>query len=196
MNLNDIEILVVDVDGVLTDGGLVINGDGSEAKIFNVQDGHGIKLWQRVGLKVAFLSGRPSEPTLRRAEQLKIDYCLTGCLDKLPRFKELLKEAGLQAKNAAFVGDDLPDLPAIRYAGFGVAVVERQHEQATSRETLANGDDPRMVLSRTGAVREQHTDLSRFAGSHAGDHPAVVGDLHVHSLADSRPRAHRRGWPL
>ena len=148
INLNDIKMLVVDVDGVLTNGGLVINSDGSEAKIFNVQDGHGIKLWQRAGLEVTFLSGRASEPTKRRAEQLKVDHCLTRCLDKLPIFKELLKETNLEAKNAAYIGDDLPDLPVIRYSGFGVAVANAVDEvrQHADFVTVRSGGD--------GAVRE------------------------------------------
>ncbi len=73
-NLADIEMLVLDVDGVLTDGTLIINADGSESKAFNVLDGHGIRMWQRAGLKVAFFSGRASEATKHRAKQLEVEY--------------------------------------------------------------------------------------------------------------------------
>ena len=121
-NLSQIQLLVVDVDGVLTDGALIVNADGSESKTFNALDGHGIRLWRRAGLKVAFLSGRNSEPTNRRAEQLEVDYCIQDCHDKLSALKELLGQAGLSADKAAYIGDDLPDLPAIRYVGFAVAV--------------------------------------------------------------------------
>jgi 3-deoxy-D-manno-octulosonate 8-phosphate phosphatase (KDO 8-P phosphatase) len=122
INLADIQLLVLDVDGVLTDGALIINGDGSETKSFNSLDGHGIRMWRRAGLKVVFLSGRLSEPTRYRAEQLGIDYCFQDCHNKLPALEELVGKLGLSALNVACVGDDLPDLPLMRYAGFGVAV--------------------------------------------------------------------------
>lgn len=121
-NLARIKLLVVDIDGVLTDGTLIINADGSESKSFNTLDGHGIRLWRRAGLKVAFLSGRDSAATKHRAQQLEVDYCIQDCHNKLPALKELLEQAALSAGETAYIGDDLPDLPAIRYVGFGVAV--------------------------------------------------------------------------
>ena len=96
-NLSQIQLLVLDVDGVLTDGAIIVNADGSESKNFSVLDGHGIKLWKRAGLKVAFLSGRTSEPTEHRARRLEVDYCLQDCHDKLPALEKLLKEAKLSA---------------------------------------------------------------------------------------------------
>jgi len=139
INLADIQILVMDVDGVLTDGTLVINADGSESKGFNSLDGHGIRMWQRAGLKVALLSGRGSEPTQRRAQQLEIDHCIQDCHNKLPALKELAEKLGLTAEAIAYIGDDLTDLPSIRYAGFGVAVanavdeVKRYADYVTTR---------------------------------------------------------------
>jgi 3-deoxy-D-manno-octulosonate 8-phosphate phosphatase (KDO 8-P phosphatase) len=121
MNLNDIQMLVLDVDGVLTDGTLLINADGSESKAFNSQDGHGIRMWQRAGLQVALLSGRSSEPTRRRAEQLEINYVFEDCHNKLDIMKLLLEQAGLQPKAVAYIGDDLTDLPVMRYVGFSAA---------------------------------------------------------------------------
>ena len=88
INPADIKFLVMDVDGVLTDGTVMVNSDGSEGKLFNLQDGHGIRMWQRAGLKVAFLSGRFSKATECRAEQLQIDYCVQDCFEKLPEFKK------------------------------------------------------------------------------------------------------------
>ena len=128
VNLSDIQLLVLDVDGVLTDGNLIINADGSESKAFSVFDGQGIWLWKRAGLKVAFLSGRVSEPTKHRARQLEIDYCLQDCLDKLDAIKKLLRQVELSAGKAAYIGDDLLDLPPIRYVGFGVAVANAADE--------------------------------------------------------------------
>jgi 3-deoxy-D-manno-octulosonate 8-phosphate phosphatase (KDO 8-P phosphatase) len=147
-NLADIELLVMDVDGVLTDGTVMINGDGSEGKFFNLLDGHGIRMWRRAGGKCAFLSGRFSQATKYRAEQLDIDYCVQDCIDKLPVLKELLEQAGIPAKKTAYIGDDLLDLPAIRYVGFGVAVanaVDEVKEEANYVTTRRGGE---------GAVRE------------------------------------------
>ena len=127
-NLADIQLLAVDVDGVLTDGTVIINGDGSEGKFFNLLDGHGIRMWQRAGLKVAFLSGRFSEATKYRAEQLDVDYCVQDCFEKLPALKKLLEQLGLSANRAAYIGDDLMDLPVIRYVGFGAAVANAVDE--------------------------------------------------------------------
>jgi len=126
--LENIELLVLDVDGVLTDGSIIINADGSESKSFSLLDGHGIRMWRRAGLKVAFLSGRETEATKYRAEQLKVDYCLQGCHFKLPALKKLLEEIGLSPEKVACIGDDLLDLPVIKYVGFGAAVANAVDE--------------------------------------------------------------------
>jgi len=121
-NFADIQMLVLDVDGVLTDGTLVIHSDGGESKFFNTHDGHGIRMWQRAGLKVALLSGRASEATRRRAEQLNIEYVFEDCFDKLPVLEEFLEQVGLSPEAVAYIGDDLMDLPVMRFVGFGAAV--------------------------------------------------------------------------
>jgi 3-deoxy-D-manno-octulosonate 8-phosphate phosphatase (KDO 8-P phosphatase) len=128
INFADIQMLILDVDGVLTDGTLFIHSDGSESKCFNTLDGHGIKMWQRAGLKVALLSGRASEPTKRRAEQLKIEYVFEDCHEKLPMLQKFLEQLGLSPEAVAYIGDDLTDLPVIRYVGFGVAVANAVDE--------------------------------------------------------------------
>ncbi|MDD5063327.1 MAG: HAD-IIIA family hydrolase [Phycisphaerae bacterium] len=147
-NLADIKLLVMDVDGVLTNGTVIINGDGTEGKSFNLQDGHGIRMWQKAGLKVAFLSGRFSQATKYRAEQLEVHYCLQDCFEKLPVLKKLLKDMGVSAKDTAYIGDDLLDLPAIKYVGFGAAVANAVDEvkDAADYVTTRHGGD--------GAVRE------------------------------------------
>jgi 3-deoxy-D-manno-octulosonate 8-phosphate phosphatase (KDO 8-P phosphatase) len=138
-NLANIQMLALDVDGVLTDGTIVINADGSESKFFNSLDGHGIRMWKRAGLQVALVSGRKSEPTQRRAEQLEIEHVFENCHDKLPVFAEYIKKLGLSPENVAYVGDDLPDLPLMRFVGFGVAVanavdeVKRYADYVTTR---------------------------------------------------------------
>jgi len=147
-NLTDIQLLVLDVDGVLTDGTVTINADGSESKSFNVLDGHGIRMWQRAGLKVAFLSGRFSKATNHRAEQLEVDCCIQDCFEKLPALKKLLEQLGLSANKTAYIGDDLLDLPVIRYVGFGAAVanaVDEVKDTADYVTTHSGGN---------GAVRE------------------------------------------
>lgn len=140
VNLQKIQLLLLDVDGVLTDGGILIHADGSESKQFNVYDGHRIKMWQRAGLRCGFLSGRQSEATARRAEQLEAAFVLQGCTEKLPAFEQLLSDARLSAEQVAYVGDDLMDLPLLRRVGFAVAVanaveeVRRQADYVTVRE--------------------------------------------------------------
>ena len=131
-NLANIKLLVLDVDGVLTDGGMVVNADGTESRFFNALDGHGIRLWHRAGLKVAFISGREVEATRHRAEQLEAEYVFQNCFDKLSALKKLLEELRLSPREVACIGDDLPDLPMITYVGFSAAVANavdevRQH---------------------------------------------------------------------
>ena len=127
-NLEDIKLLAMDVDGVLTDGTIVVNADGSETKFFSVLDGHGIRLWHRAGLTTALISGRASAPTEHRARRLEISYVFEDCHYKLPVLEKLLDEIGLSPENAAYIGDDLPDLPLIRHVGFGVAVANAVDE--------------------------------------------------------------------
>ncbi len=141
-------MLVLDVDGVLTDGTLVINSDGSESKFFNSQDGHAIKMWQRAGLQVAILSGRASEPTRHRAKQLEIEYVFEDCINKLPVLEEFLKQINLPPDSVAYIGDDVVDLPVMRFVGFSAAVanavddVKKQADYVTIRR------------GGSGAVRE------------------------------------------
>ena len=147
-NLADIQLLVLDVDGVLTDGTLTINPDGRESKSFNALDGHGIRLWQRAGLKVAFLSGRTSEPTKHRAEQLQIDYLLEECYNKLEGLQRIAQQTELSREQIAYVGDDLTDIPAMKYAGFNAAVanaIDEVKQHANYITTCQGGK---------GAVRE------------------------------------------
>ena len=147
-NFSNIKLLALDVDGVLTDGAIVVDGDGVESKFFNVQDGHGMRLWLRSGLKIALFSGRVSPPTEIRAKQFGIEYVFQDCYDKLPVLERFLEQQGLSAEEVAYVGDDLPDLPSIRRVGFGAAVanaVDEVKEHADFVTTRPGG---------AGAVRE------------------------------------------
>lgn len=147
-DLRGIELLVLDVDGVLTDGRVFIHSDGTESKGFSILDGHGIRMWQRAGLRVALLSGRASEATARRAQELEIAHVIQGAKFKLPALKELLERLGLSPQQAAYVGDDVMDLPIVRYVGLGVAVanaVDELKEHADYVTARRGGE---------GAVRE------------------------------------------
>ncbi len=157
-DLGAIELLVLDVDGVLTDGRIIIHADGGESKCFHILDGHGIRMWQRAGLKVALLSGRLSQATARRAEELQITQVVQDCHFKLPALKQLLKDLRVPAERAAYVGDDLMDLPAVRHVGFGVAVanaVDELKEHADYVTTRAGGQ---------GAVREVIEHILKSSG--------------------------------
>ncbi|MHC4619109.1 MAG: KdsC family phosphatase [Planctomycetota bacterium] len=147
-NLADIELLVLDVDGVLTDGTVAVNADGTESKFFNSLDGHGIRLWQRAGLKVAFISGRLCEPVNWRARELEVDYVLQDCHNKLPALQKLLEQLHLSPGQVACVGDDVTDLPMIKYAGFGAAVANAVDEVKQNADYVTTRPGGR------GAVRE------------------------------------------
>jgi 3-deoxy-D-manno-octulosonate 8-phosphate phosphatase (KDO 8-P phosphatase) len=157
-DLDKIELLVLDVDGVLTDGGLIVNCDGTESKMFNALDGHGIRMWRRAGLKVAFLSGRYSDPTDHRARQLDVEYCIQNCHNKLDSIKQLLEEANITPDKVAFVGDDLMDIPVIRYVGFGAAVAD------AADETRHYADFVTTLNGGGGAVREVIEYILKQAG--------------------------------
>lgn len=116
-----IKLLVLDVDGVLTDGRVVYDADGREIKYFDVQDGHGLKLLQRTGVEVALLSGRESNVNRIRAKELGIEELHEDCKIKLPVFEGILSAHNLPAEEVAFMGDDLIDLPPMRAAGLALA---------------------------------------------------------------------------
>ena len=144
----DIKLLAMDVDGVLTDGTIILDGAGGESKRFNLHDGHGIKLWHRAGLETALISGRESAATTARAEQLSIKYVSQGQKKKLPAFESLLAETGLSAGQVAYIGDDLLDLPIVVRAGLGVAVANAVDELKERADMVTNS------CGGAGAVRE------------------------------------------
>ena len=117
-----IRLAVFDVDGTLTDGRLWYGEDGRETKVFHVHDGLGLKLLQTHGVQVALITARISHPVALRAEELKIAHVYQGQSDKLACFLELLEALGLTPEQAAFIGDDLPDLRPMGQAGLAVAV--------------------------------------------------------------------------
>jgi 3-deoxy-D-manno-octulosonate 8-phosphate phosphatase (KDO 8-P phosphatase) len=120
--VQQIRLLVLDVDGVLTDGRLHFGPDGEVLKVFHVQDGHGIKQLARAGVTVALLSGRSSPMVAARARELGVEHVLQGVEDKLPVFERLCATLKLSASAAACVGDDTPDVPLMRRVGLAFAV--------------------------------------------------------------------------
>ena len=117
-----VKLLLFDVDGVLTDGRLVIGDDGQEYKAFNSRDGHGIKMLQRNGVAVGIITGRTSEVVKHRVKDLGIEYTRQGCREKLPAYRQLIAELGLAPEQTAYVGDDVVDLPIMLEAGLAIAV--------------------------------------------------------------------------
>jgi len=116
-----LQLLLLDVDGVLTDGSVAIHGDGSEAKRFYIRDGAALVWAQRAGLRVGFLSGRHSEATRRRASELGISILVQGEPDKRAGYSKILAAAHLTDEQVAFMGDDLFDLPILRRVGLSAA---------------------------------------------------------------------------
>ncbi|MGF1644360.1 MAG: KdsC family phosphatase [Thiotrichales bacterium] len=118
----DIELVIFDVDGVLTDGSLFVGDDGQEYKAFNSKDGHGIRMLHHAGVRSAILTGRSSEVVKHRARDLDIELVLQGHRDKRPAFAQLLEQTGLNRQQVAYVGDDVVDLPVMVQVGFAIAV--------------------------------------------------------------------------
>lgn len=117
-----VRLLILDVDGVLTDGGLIWQADGQESKVFHVHDGHGIRLVQRAGIEVALLTGRSSQVVAHRAEDLGIQLVVQGSRDKLADYEKMLEQRKLEDRDVAYVGDDLVDVPVFKRVGLSVAV--------------------------------------------------------------------------
>jgi 3-deoxy-D-manno-octulosonate 8-phosphate phosphatase (KDO 8-P phosphatase) len=143
-----VRMLVLDVDGVLTDGRLFYGPKGEMLKAFHVRDGHGIKQVAAAGITVAIISGRKSAAVLRRAKELGIRHVTQGASDKLGALRKLAKARRVSLEECACVGDDTPDAPILAAAGVGVAVADA-HQDA-----LAVAD---LVTTRPGghgAVRE------------------------------------------
>ncbi len=116
-----VTLLLSDVDGVLTDGRVILNSDGSESKQFHVRDGVGIMWAQRVGLEVGLLSARISAATTQRAAQLKIPLVVQGAESKLKAYEKILKKNHLTDADVAYIGDDLIDLPVLSRVGLSAA---------------------------------------------------------------------------
>ncbi len=155
-----IRLLVLDVDGVLTDGGLFFGDDGQEYKMFNSRDGHGMRMLQDAGIPIAIITGRQSEVVKHRMENLGVAHVYQGQREKLPAFEALLKEIGLAAEQVAYVGDDVVDLPILTRAGLAIAVQDahalvKQHAHWTTPQGGGRGavrDVCEMIMQAQGSL--------------------------------------------
>jgi len=143
-----IELILSDVDGVLTDGGVFFDNQGIEIKKFCIRDGLGIKLWQKAGFKFGVLTARNSHIVKVRAAELNVEIVRQGFEDKLPVAKEVIAELGLSPEQVCQIGDDLTDLPVMRYVGLGVAVADAAPEVRELADYVTS------VPGGRGAVRE------------------------------------------
>lgn len=143
-----IKLLVLDVDGTLTDGGVYMDGLGGEFKRFDIHDGMGIVRLRAAGVRTAFLSGRRSEATAQRAADLGVELLFNGVREKLPVLRSLLSDLSLSAEEAAYMGDDVNDVDCLRAAGLAFAPADAVSEAKAAADfvTSAKGGG--------GAVRE------------------------------------------
>ncbi|MBK1873398.1 HAD hydrolase family protein [Marinobacter sp. 1-3A] len=154
-----IKLVALDVDGIMSDGKIYFSANGDELKGFNILDGLGLKQLMAAGITVAVITGRSSPLTEKRMNDLKITHLMQGREDKKIALQELVSTLGIAPENIAYMGDDLPDLPAIRYAGLGVTVpngywLVKEHADYCTHAT-----------GGSGAVREL-CDLLLTAGGH------------------------------
>ena len=119
--LKKIKLLILDVDGVMTDGRIIFDSNGIESKFFNVKDGHGIKMLQRSGIEIGIISGRESLVVSNRAVELGIGQVYQKSLDKLVPYRQMLEATGLVDEQVAFMGDDVIDIPLLKRVGFAAA---------------------------------------------------------------------------
>jgi 3-deoxy-D-manno-octulosonate 8-phosphate phosphatase (KDO 8-P phosphatase) len=153
-----IKLLLLDVDGVLTDGKIYLDDNGQETKAFDIHDGHGITLLHRAGIQVGIISGRSSKSVEFRAKELSIQEVHQGVADKMKVYEEILNRRHLKDQDVAYIGDDLMDLPLLRRVGLSV-VVANAHEAVKK-----NVDWVTKKEGGAGAVREVVDHLLRCQG--------------------------------
>jgi len=152
MNLTEkcrpVELILSDVDGVLTDGGIIYDNNGVETKRFCVRDGQGIAMWLRRGGRFGLVTARNSHVVEVRAAQLGVSLVRQGVQDKLSVVRQLMSELALSVEQTAYIGDDLPDLAALEFVGLGIAVADACTEVREAADLVTESGGGR------GAVRE------------------------------------------
>lgn len=146
--IKSVKLLALDVDGVMTDGRIIYDDEGKETKVFDVKDGHGIKLLMRAGIDVAIITARESNVVLHRAKNLGIELVYQKAMDKVVALEDILKRKGLISEQVAYIGDELVDIPLLRKVGFAAAVKDAVDDvkKYVDYVTVKNGG--------YGAVRE------------------------------------------
>ena len=157
-----VQLLLLDVDGVLTDGGVTWNNQGIESKTFNIRDGLGLRLWQRAGGQTGIVTGRSSHVVQLRADELGIGIVRQGVADKLETVAGILAETGIGWEQTAFIGDDLPDLAVIARSGVGIAVADAAAEVRAAAAVVTS------LPGGRGSVREAIERLLKARGSWDG----------------------------
>lgn len=161
-----VRLLVFDVDGVLTDGRLLIGDNGVEYKAFHTRDGHGMKMLRESGVELAVITGRRSRLVADRMASLGITHVHQGHAEKLPVFRDLIAELGMDTQAAAYVGDDVVDLPIMTRAGFAVAVADahplvREHAHWCTVSPGGRGAAREvcdLIMSAQGTLEEAHRE--------------------------------------
>ena len=153
-----IKLLLCDVDGVLTDGTIAIDHEGKEAKHFSTLDGYGIRMWRQAGFTAGIITGRDAPCIYHRAKNLGIEIVHTGTFAKLESVLKIAAEQKLSLEEIAYIGDDYPDLPAIRAVGLGVAVPHAPQELKNAAEYLTQRP------GGYGAVRDVIDQIFRIKG--------------------------------
>lgn len=156
-----IRVLALDVDGVLTDGGLRFDTQGDAGKTFSVRDGFGLTLLREVGIELAIITGRQSGSVRARAAELGITHVLEGIRDKASALRELAQQCGVELDNIAYLGDDWPDLTALRIAGFAGAPADAEPDVRAHCHWISSR------LGGHGAVREFAEMLLEWRGQRA-----------------------------
>ena len=159
---DDIQLLILDVDGVLTDGSVLLADDGSELKRFNAKDGAAIRWWLRTGRQMAWISGRESPAVLRRAQDLGVQHVYQHALKKLEVYTDLLEQLELCPERTACMGDDMMDLPILIRCGFSIAVADAMPEVRDRADLVTERPGGR------GAVAEAVRFLLRASGDYQG----------------------------
>lgn len=158
-----VKLLLLDVDGVLTDGSITYLSGGGEAKTFNTQDGLGIRLLQESGVAVGIITARTSEAVERRARDLQFAHVFQGKQDKLTVYEGILKETGLRPPQTAYMGDDLMDLPILNRAGFAVAPANAVAEiRGRVHYTTEHGGGRGAVREVCDLIMEAQGNLARM----------------------------------
>jgi 3-deoxy-D-manno-octulosonate 8-phosphate phosphatase (KDO 8-P phosphatase) len=170
----NIKLVIFDVDGVLTDGRLIIDDRGVEYKAFHSRDGHGMKMLQETGVQIGIITGRSSEVVTHRMANLGVTHVYQGQKDKVVAYEEVKTKLGLAAEQIAFVGDDVVDLPVMRRVGFAVAVADahefvKKHAHWHTPSGGGRGAARDVCELIMEAQRQLHAKLSEYVTDREGD---------------------------